>query len=95
MFPHEIQQPSYEDRADLLRAEFDYRSPKLRISVFAYLVENGIEPDLEKIDEIVSYISDEIVEYADDVATLGPELTIIPGDDETDGDPYDLNGGYR
>ncbi len=106
MFP-ETPIPTYAERADIIRMEFDVRSPKLRLSIFAYLVEAGIMPQeivteesfMELLAHVTEYVSDGVEEYADDVENLEPaasiaQLDVLGGDTDAD-DPYNNDGGYR
>jgi hypothetical protein len=75
--------PSFEERADLIRMEFDARSPKIRLSIFAYLVEAGIlghermgvEEFIDLMNRVNEFISADVEEYATDVGALEPEVT--------------------
>ncbi|KKL59861.1 hypothetical protein LCGC14_2211080 [marine sediment metagenome] len=75
--------PSFEERADLIRMEFDKRAPKIRLSIFAYLVEAGIlghkdmntEEFIDLMAKVNEFISSDVEEYATDVAALEPELS--------------------
>ena len=75
--------PSFEERADLIRMEFDARAPKIRLSIFAYLVEAGIlghekmgiEEFIELMNKVNEFISADVEEYATDVAALEPEAS--------------------
>lgn len=96
---------SFEERADILRMEFDGRSPKLRLSIFAYLIEAGVKPDeindiesfISLMHKVTEFVSEDIKEYANDVSDLEPEqvtsiekLTILDKDGD---DPYLQGGG--
>ena len=78
MFPETF---SYEERADLIRMEFDRRAPKIRLSIFAYLVEAGIlgegtigvEEFMELMNRVHEFISHDVEAYAVDVAKLEPD----------------------
>ena len=106
MFPETIP-PTYSERADIIRMEFDVRSPKLRLSIFAYLVEAGIKPGditsqeafMELLAHVTEYVSDGVDDYADDVEELQPATAIaqldLLDDSSEDKNPYDPDGGYR
>ena len=94
---------SFEERADIVRMEFDSRSPKLRLSIFAYLIEAGVQPDeINTIESFVSlmhkvteFVSEDVKGYAEDVAELEPdkvEGNIVLLDKDGD-DPYLQDGG--
>ena len=103
MFPESF---SYEERADLIRMEFDRRAPKIRLSIFAYLVEAGIlgegvmgvEEFMELMAKVNEFISSDVEEYAVSVAALEPDEK--PDKDKTTpelfivegDDPYGHNG---
>ncbi len=78
MFPESF---SYEERADLIRMEFDKRAPKIRLSIFAYLVEAGVlgegtmhvEEFMELMAKVNEFITEEVEEYAVSVADLEPD----------------------
>lgn len=78
MFPETF---SYEERADLIRMEFDRRAPKIRLSIFAYLVEAGtlgegtigVEEFMELMNKVHEFISSDVEEYAVSVAALEPD----------------------
>ncbi len=96
---------SFEERADILRMEFDVRSPKLRLSVFAYLIEAGVKPDeVNSIESFVSlmhkvteFVAADVQEYANEVAKLGPDPSVTGISDliipDKDGDDPYLQGG--
>lgn len=92
MFQHDMSPPSWGDRANTIKAEFDYKSPKLRLSVFAYLVENDRELNVDVIDSIVTYISGGVDEYTGMIEKLQnadrPDTIIEDGKN-----PYE-QGGY-
>ncbi len=94
---------SFEERADIVRMEFDRRSPKLRLSIFAYLIEAGVKPqevtDIESfvalMHKVTEFVSEDVSDYANDVAELEPdkvENNIILLDKDGD-DPYGQGGG--
>jgi len=96
---------SFEERADVIRMEFDVRSPKLRLSIFAYLIEAGVKPEeVNTIESFVSlmhkvteFVSEDVPAYANDVAELQPEkveksIALTFGDEDGD-DPYLQGGG--
>lgn len=99
---HEV---GFDERADVIRVEFDARSPKLRLSIFAYLVENGFTPkDISTTDEfleilahVTEYVASDVEEYADYVADFEPEETDAGLDliilDKDGDDPYGQGGG--
>ena len=104
MFPESF---SYEERADLIRMEFDRRAPKIRLSIFAYLVEAGIlgegtigvEEFMELMNKVHEFISSDVEEYAVSVAALEPdekaetETASVPELFIVEGeDPYGHNG---
>ncbi len=79
MFTEEF---SFEERADLIRMEFDRRAPKIRLSIFAYLVEAGLlgeDMDTEEfitlMHKVNEFITADVEEYAKDVAKLQPEVS--------------------
>ena len=80
MFPESF---SYEERADLIRMEFDRRAPKIRLSIFAYLIEAGIlESDLMSVEEFLElmtkvneFITADVEDYAIRVAAHEPDET--------------------
>jgi len=81
------------DHADLMHVEFDARAPKLRLQVFAFLVENEQEATPEKVDEMVQYIGADIEAYTEMIRTMAPEEpTIIVKVDEDN--PYGEDGRY-
>ncbi len=98
---------SFKERADILRMEFDVRSPKLRLSIFAYLIEAGVKPDeVNSIESFVSlmhkvteFVAEEVSDYADEVAELESDQTVtgisklIKPDDKDGDDPYGQSGG--
>ena len=103
MFTEEF---SFEERADLIRMEFDRRAPKIRLSIFAYMVEAGLLDDnmgteefLALMHKVNEFITEDVEDYAKDVAKLQPavsetgeglgDLNILTlGDD----DPYGQGG---
>ena len=63
--------------------EFDKRAPKIKLSIFAYLVEAGVlgtadmgvEEFIDLMNRVNEFISADIEEYAADVAALEPEAS--------------------
>ena len=88
--------PDYEERADIIRMEFDRRAPKLRLSIFAYLVENGMtladtngpERFIDVMQAVTDFVSADVVEYANDVAQLAPPTLEDDVPEVEDGGPY-------
>lgn len=102
MFPESVPF-SFEERADIIRMEFDPLSPKLRLSIFAYLIEAGVTPGeiktieafVELMHKVTEFVSENVGKYADIIAELEPakiEDNIILLDKEGD-DPYGQGGG--
>ena len=96
---------SFEERADIVRMEFDVRSPKLRLSIFAYLIEAGVKPDevntieafVSLMHKVTEFVAEDVKGYADTVADLEPEKVITDTSDliipDKDGDDPYLQGG--
>jgi hypothetical protein len=96
---------NYEEKADIIRVEFDPRSPKLRLSIFAYLIENGVIPSnvgatgdfLDVLDQVTNYVAEDAEKYAEHVESFQSEfddddLIILDKDGD---DPYGTGGaGY-
>ncbi len=98
---------SYKEKADVIRSEFDGRAPKLRLSIFAYLIEAGVKPDdvnttedfVALMREVTDFVSGDVEEYAVTVSEIEdqtpepPSTSIIELDENS---PYrDNEGGYR
>ena len=84
----------YQGLANRIRIDMDSRSPRLRLSALAYLVEAGITPDsvgsvqdwLDLLESTVKYIGEDFESYVESVETFKlPE----PDDDK---DEKDKNG---
>ena len=99
--------PSFKDRADIIRTEFDARAPKLRLSVFAYLVEAGIQPEdittseafMELLAHVVEFVAAETNDYASAIELFEKDADItdisLLDDLNEDENPYGHDGGYR
>ena len=84
----------YTEVVQRIRLELDRRSPRLRLSVIAYLTEAGVVPGEDEdrwfnlIDRLVNYVGEDI----DDFATMVLE-TIDDDEDEEESptqDAYDI-----
>ena len=107
MNPYEPQPPpSYGERADLIQSEFDGRAPKLRLSIFAYMVEAGIKPKdiktseafMELLAHVTEYVSGDVADYVKHVRGMAPttsalEVLQFDDDDEDADNPYGPGGG--
>lgn len=60
------------------------------MSVIGYLLDAGKEPDLELVDELVTYIAKDTASYADDVAKMKD-----PEDEETTEKPDQTMNAYE
>lgn len=78
----------YQRVANRTRIDMDGRSPRLRLSLIGYCIEQGIVPTVEQIEALSNYVSAELDEY---IATI-LELPVVP-DDEKDSDS-DVRSGY-
>jgi len=99
--------PSFSEKADIIRSEFDVGAPKLRLSIFAYLVEAGIKPAdietteafMELLAHVTEYVAAETTDYSNMVEGMEPNVTseVVSLLDDIDGEnPYkDGEGGYR
>jgi len=106
MFPDQggYSTPTFGEKADIIRSEFDQRAPKLRLSVFAYLVEAGIKPkDIDSTDAfmqllsyVTEYVSADTENYAAALEELEPAVSAeaVALLDDIDGEnPYGSGGG--
>lgn len=70
---------SFDEQITQLRMELDPRSPKLRLSVMAYLLEHGIKPedDTEKfiaiLETIMKYVGADLDELITELAAAQPQ----------------------
>lgn len=100
--------PSFKDRADIIRTEFDVRAPKLRLSIFAYLVEAGIRPGditdseafMELLAHVTEYVAADVSDYADAIELFEKDADVTDIsllDDLGEGEnPYGpKQGGYQ
>lgn len=82
--------PSLTDKAQTIRTEYDSRAPKLRLSIFAYLLDAGLKPkEIKTVDEfwtfyrdVVEFVTENTHEYSDEIAALGdaPDADNLPDD---------------
>ncbi len=82
--------PSLTDKAQIIRTEYDSRAPKLRLSVFAYLLDAGLKPEeITTVDEfwsfykdILEFVTEHTTEYTDELAAAGDAPTVSDIPDE-------------
>ena len=104
MFPFQDQRPpTFQEKADIIRSEWDPRNPKLRLTVFGYLMENGHDAQPEDVHTIVEYICADFEEFVTTVEALESTVPEVPEEEDAfpgmfedeDENPYGQDaGGY-
>ena len=71
--------------ADQYRINLDQRSPKIRLTVIMYLLENGIKPNLDDPESFIEmarllaiFVGEELEDFVNDIETIADRRESMP-----------------
>jgi len=92
------------DIADQHRMTLDGRSPKVRLTIITYMLENGVAPDLDDpkpfiktAKAISSFVGEKLEDFALDIEAMADkraDLSLVEQKDQIEGGDPPNNGPY-